>query len=141
MMTECRRRSARFPLEFPALLRWQVGRLMHTVRTRTKNISRSGLYLQLQDAHQPNSRIEFEVELPPSPTAETGALLRGKGRLVRREDLGNQVSGFAAVIERYEFIATNLPAASETPGEAKPPEPAARNRSRKPVSGPAVARR
>ena len=140
-MTECRRRSTRFPLEFPARLRWQAGHLIHTERTYTKNISRSGLYLLMQRDHQPDSRIEFEVELPASQTGEPSALLRGKGRLIRREDLGNQVSGFAAVIERYEFIATNLPAASETPGEAKPPEPAARNRSRKPVSGPAVARR
>jgi len=67
-MTEPRRRSTRFPLEFPALLRWQVGRLVHTVRTNTKNISRSGLYIFLKRDQQPSSRIEFEVELPPTTT-------------------------------------------------------------------------
>ena len=142
MMTECRRRSTRFPLEFPALLRWHVGRLMHTVRTKTKNISRSGLYLQLQNDHKPNSRIEFEVELPPSPTAETGALLRGKGRLIRREDLGNQVSGFAAVIDRYEFITTTPTVTPDIPGETKPadPAPAERTSSKKSASRRAAAR-
>jgi len=96
-MTECRRRSTRFPLEFPALLRWQVGRLIHTVKTNTKNISKSGLYILLKRDQQPSARIEFEVELPPTSSGEPGAILRGKGRLLRREDLGNQISGFAAV--------------------------------------------
>ena len=109
-MKECRRRSTRFPLEFPALLRWQAGRLVHTVRTNTKNISRSGLYILMKKDQQPASRVEFEVELPPTTTGEPGALLRGKGHLVRREDLGNQVTGVAAAIERYEFITTSAPA-------------------------------
>jgi len=109
-MKECRRRSTRFPLEFPALLRWQAGRLVHTVKTNTKNISRSGLYILMRKDQQPSSRVEFEVELPPTSTGEPGALLRGKGHLIRREDLGNQVSGVAAAIERYEFITTSVPA-------------------------------
>ena len=109
-MKECRRRSTRFPLEFPALLRWQAGRLVHTVRTSTKNISRSGLYILMKKDQEPASRVEFEVELPPTSTGEPGALLRGKGHLIRREDLGNQVSGVAAAIERYEFITTSVPA-------------------------------
>jgi hypothetical protein len=113
-MKECRRRSTRFPLEFPALLRWQTGRLIHTVRANTKNISRSGLYIFMRKDQDPSSRVEFEVELPPSATGEPGALLRGKGHLIRREDLGNQVSGVAAVIERYEFITTSAPAGNQT---------------------------
>lgn len=140
-MTEYRRRSIRFPLEFPALLRWQVGRLAHTVRTQTKNISRSGLYLMIQRDHKPSARVEFEVELPPSPTGEAGALLRGKGRLIRREDLGNQTSGFAAVIDRYEFITTSLHAASEAPEPANPLEPSGQSRFHPAGATPAEARR
>ena len=138
-MKECRRRSIRFPLEFPAHLHWQVGPFVHTVRTHTKNISRSGLYLMMQRGYQPSSRVEFEVELPTSQTGETSALLRGKGRLIRREDFGDGVSGIAAVIHRYELITTTLPGALEAPEQAKPPEPSGRNLSKKPVSGPAVA--
>ena len=95
----------------------------------------------VQRDHKPSSRVEFEVELPPSPTGEGGALLRGKGRLIRREDLGNQVSGFAAVIDRYEFITTTLPGALEVPEQAKSAEPSGRNLSKKPVPGPAPAHR
>ena len=141
-MTECRRRSTRFPLEFPARLRWQAGHLIHTERTYTKNISRSGLYLLMQRDHQPDSRIEFEVELPASQTGEPSALLRGKGRLIRREDLGNQVSGFAAVIDRYEFITTTPAVTSDSPGETKPADPALEERpsSKKSASRRASAR-
>lgn len=140
-MKECRRHSIRFPLEFPARLRWQVGRLPRTVRTQTKNISRSGLYLLIQRDQQPSSRIEFEVDLPPSPTGEAGALLRGRGRLIRREDLGNQVSGFAAVIDRYEFITTSLSAGSEVLGMANPPEPSGRSQFHPAGASPAMAHR
>jgi len=140
-MTECRRRSTRFPLEFPALLRWQVGRLIHTVKTNTKNISKSGLYILLKREQQPSSRIEFEVELPPTSTGEPGAILRGKGHLLRREDLGNQVSGFAAAIDRYEFISTAVPLASIPVQVAETPQPEARDSAKKPVSKPSHARR
>ena len=140
-MTECRRRSTRFPLEFPALLRWQVGRLIHTVRTNTKNISKAGLYILLKPDQKPSARIEFEVELPPTSTGEPGAVLRGKGRLIRREELGNQISGFAAAIDRYEFISTSVPPGSIPVQAVEAPQPAARDVARKPVSKPSHARR
>ena len=138
-MKECRRRSTRFPLEFPALLRWQAGRLVHTVRTNTKNISRSGLYILMRKDQQPSSRVEFEVELPPTATGEPGALLRGKGHLIRREDLGNQVTGVAAAIERYEFITTSVQAA----GNAQTLEKSGADVGRlpkRPASGPVLVR-
>lgn len=141
MMTEYRRRSIRFPLEFPALLRWQAGRLVHTVRTNTKNISRSGIYILLKRDQQPSPRIEFEVELPPTSTGEPGAVLRGKGRLLRREDLGNQVSGFAAAIDRYEFISTGLPSAANLDQQAEPVNPAARNPAGESSTALSAARR
>ena len=127
-MKECRRRSTRFPLEFPALLRWQVGRLVHTVKTNTKNISRSGLYIHMRPDQQPGSRVEFEVELPPTSSGEPGALLRGKGHLIRREELGNQVTGVAAAIERYEFITTSVTAAGNLHRTAKPAASVGRRR-------------
>src|SRR3990172_11063542 len=110
----------RFPLELPALLRWQVGRLVQTVRTHTKNISRSGLYLLMERNQQPSSKIEFEVELPAPKTGGPGARIRGRGRLIRREDLGAKKSGFAAVIDRYELITTTPLGAPENFGKAKP---------------------
>jgi len=137
-MKECRRRSTRFPLEFPALLRWQSGRLVHTVKTNTKNISRSGLYILMKREQQPSSRVEFEVELPPSASGEPGALLRGKGHLIRREDLGNQVSGVAAAIERYEFITTSVPAGN--PRKLETSQADARRTSKRSATGPVLVK-
>ena len=140
-MKESRRRSTRFPLEFPALLRWHVGRLMHTVRTNTKNISRSGLYIFMGKDQQPSSRVEFEVKLPPTSTGEPSALLRGKGHLIRREDLGNQVSGVAAAIDRYEFITTSVPASGNVHKAAKPAADVGGRLPKKSASGLALVRR
>ncbi|MGH9783840.1 MAG: hypothetical protein ACRD88_06600, partial [Terriglobia bacterium] len=111
------------------------------VRTNTKNISKAGLYILLKPDQQPSARIEFEVELPPTSTGEPGAILRGKGRLIRREDLGNQVSGFAAAIDRYEFISTAVPPGAIPVQAAETPQPAERGMAKKPVSKPAHARR
>jgi hypothetical protein len=131
------RRSTRFPLEFPALLRWQVGRLVHTVKTSTKNISRSGLYILMGGDQQPGSRVEFEVELPPTSPGESGAVLRGKGHLIRREDLGNQISGVAAAIERYEMITTSPAVPGNLHKLPKPPMDAAPKARKK--SAPVIA--
>jgi hypothetical protein len=70
---------------------------------------------------QPSSRVEFEVELPPTSTGEPGAVLKGKGHLIRREDLGDQITGVAAAIDRYEFITTT----NGTAGNHKATKPAA----------------
>ena len=118
-MSESRRNTMRFPLELPALLRWQVGRLVQTVRTNTKNISRSGLYLLMEKNHQPSSKIEFEVELPTTSAGGGSTLLRGKGRLIRREDLGNQKSGIVARIDRCELVTTIPPAVTGDSGKAR----------------------
>ena len=131
-MSDSRRRSTRFPLEFPALVRWQVGQLVETVKTQTKNISRSGLYLLMEKDQSPSSKIEFEVELPPPPTGGSGALLRGRGHLVRREEIGETQTGVVAVIDRYEFITTTPPGATEEPEKPSPAAPPGRNPSRNP---------
>jgi hypothetical protein len=128
--------STRFPLEFPTLLRWQVGRLVHTVKASTKNISRSGLYIFMKRDQQPGSRVEFEVELPPTAAGGPGALLRGKGHLIRREDLGNQISGVAAAIERYEFITTSVASPGNFQALPKPPADAPQVRRK---SAPVIA--
>ncbi|MBI4460190.1 MAG: PilZ domain-containing protein [Acidobacteria bacterium] len=102
-MKNNRRRSTRFPLELPASVHWEEGTDTRTVQTRTKDISSSGLYLMLEKEHRPNSRIQFEVRLPDSFGAGSGAVLCGKGRLIRQESLSGRQIGFAAVIERCEI--------------------------------------
>ena len=109
-----KRSSLRFSLEFPTLLRWKKGNRTHTLHTETKNMSSSGLYLLAGPRDRPSDRIEFEVRLPAEVAGGTGVVLSGKGRLVRREELGNKRVGFAAIIDRYKFSPA-APLAEKTP--------------------------
>lgn len=121
-MKDKRRSAPRFPLELPTTLRWEEENRIQTVRTRTQNISRSGLYLQIARDRRPNSRIEFEIELPAPQPGGTRAVLHGSGWLVRREKLGNNSLGFAAVIDRCTLRPLAPPTVPEQPtGKTVPP--------------------
>ena len=111
---DSRRSSLRFPLELPTKLRWKDGEQVHTLHTHTTNMSSSGLYLLAGTQDPPGSIIEFEVKLPAEMTERAGVVLRGKGRLVRRENLAGERVGIAAVIERYQFSLEEPPAEEPT---------------------------
>ena len=99
-----RRSSLRFPLELPARVRWMEDNQNRTLDMQTKNMSSSGLYLLADTQNQPGTRIEFEVKLPAAIVKGAGVVLRGKGHLVRRDELeGNRV-GLAAVIDQYQIF-------------------------------------
>lgn len=105
-----RRSSLRFPLELPTRIRWVEDNQTRTLDTQTKNMSSSGLYLLVGPQDQPDARIEFEVQLPSTIVKGAGIVLRGKGHLVRRDELeGNRV-GLAAVIDQYQFFSEDSPA-------------------------------
>ena len=99
-MNNNRRRATRFPLKLPAVVQWEEDNDTRTVQTQTTNISSTGLYLMLEKQHRPSSRIEFEVRLPNSPNVGDGAVLFGRGRLIRQEQHNDHRIGIAAVIER-----------------------------------------
>ncbi len=97
-----RRSSLRFPLELPTQVRWVENNQTRTLHTQTKNMSSSGLYLLADTQNQPGARIEFEVKLPAAIVKEAGVVLRGKGHLVRRDELEDNRVGLAAVIDQYQ---------------------------------------
>jgi len=108
---EFRRQSTRFSVEVPALFWSAPGTRSKGMQTLTKNISRTGLYLQGEANLPIGAPILFELELPAPFGGGTGGLLRGRGRLVRSEVRGNTQIGVGATIDRYEF----LPAANPSP--------------------------
>ncbi len=109
-----RRSSLRFPLELSARVRWVEDNQTRTLDTQTKNMSSSGLYLLAEPQDQPGARIEFEVQLPAGIVKGAGVVLRGKGHLVRRDELeGNRV-GLAAVIDQYQIFSEDSPAGDST---------------------------
>src|SRR5688572_1237773 len=54
---EGRRHAVRFPMELPGTLRWQEQDRVQTANTRTKDISRTGLYIRIENKQIPTSRI------------------------------------------------------------------------------------
>jgi len=112
---DTRRNAIRFPLELPALLRWEEGGETRLLHTQTKNMSSSGLYLMVSSDNQPHTQIDFEVQLPAEGEGTSGVLLRGKARLVRREELDQERVGIAGIIDHYEFSSQS--AVGEEPSE------------------------
>ncbi len=108
---EFRRQATRFSVEVPVRFWPARSARSEGVQTLTKNISRTGLYLQGEANLPIGSPILFELELPAPFGDGTGGLLRGRGRLVRSEVRGNKQIGLGATIDRYEF----LPAANPAP--------------------------
>ena len=109
-----RRSSLRFPLELPTQVRWVENNQTRTLHTQTKNMSSSGLYLLAEPQDQPGARIEFEVKLPAEIVKGARVVLRGKGHLVRREEMEDNRVGVAAVIDQYQFFPEDSPAGDST---------------------------
>jgi hypothetical protein len=96
-----KRSAPRFPLETAALLWLKDKDRPRTIRARTKDISRTGLYFYAD--FQVSPVFNFTVRLPPSITGKDGDLMRGEGRFVRYDLLDNRRIGFAATIERFQI--------------------------------------
>jgi hypothetical protein len=102
-VTHQQRSKPRFRVEVPALY-WAAGDdCLRALRTRTKDISRTGLYFYGEFDKPLGSTFEFEVQLPAPFGKGAGGLLRGQGKLVRCDALGDERIGFAATIYQYEF--------------------------------------
>ena len=97
------RRTPRYNVEVPALYWLAGGDRLSAIRTRTKDISRAGLYLYGEFDKPLGSTFEFEVQLPAPLGKGAGGLLRGQGKVVRRDALGDERIGFAATIYQYQF--------------------------------------
>ena len=95
-------RSTRYCLEAPALFWGTESDRTRCIQTRTKNISRTGLYLYGEFDAPLGASFNFEVRLP-APVGGTGGVLRGEGKLVRKEALGEERIGFAVAIYQYKF--------------------------------------
>jgi len=98
-----RRTSFRFPLELPAVLRWEEEGAARTTASITKNISSTGLYVMVDKEQRPASTVAFEVGLPARSKQASGLLLRGSARLVRCEELGENRVGLAATVSKIEL--------------------------------------
>ena len=107
-----RRQATRFELEAPAVLWPDAANPLRSLRTRTKNVSRTGFWLHGELSNKIGAPIRFELRLPSPIGGETGCLLRGTGTLVRHDVLEDKRVGFAARIDRYTILPLPKPDAA-----------------------------
>lgn len=73
---------------------------------RTRDISSTGVYLEMAESPQPGSRLEFLLTLPTEITLTGPVQIRCLGKVVRVDRGLDRRVGVAATIERYEFVRT-----------------------------------
>ncbi len=110
-MSEDKRRARRFDLHLPVTVT-SIGEKEAAAAVRTKDISSSGLFIELDERVQPGTKVEMLVTLPREITQAGAVRLRCTGRVVR-VDRQQERTGLAVTIERYEFL-RNREAESDT---------------------------
>lgn len=106
-MLDEKRRARRFDLALPVTL-VSVGEKDTGQTVRTKDISSSGIFLELDEKVQSGTKVEMVVCLPEEITQAGAVRLKCIGRIVR-VDRADQRMGVAITIERYEFLRSQNP--------------------------------
>src|SRR5437868_14739504 len=70
------------------------------VRGETKNVSSAGVLFTAEGLLPLGESIEYVITLPRTPGARKDVRLRCVGKILREDS----ASGFAASLERYEFL-------------------------------------
>lgn len=72
----------------------------------TRDLSNRGVYffLDLADGTLIDNEFEFMVDLPPEITLSTSCSIRCQGRLVRKENTPQDLTGVAAEILKYSIL-------------------------------------
>jgi hypothetical protein len=102
-----RRTMRRFDMRLPAVVRLEGASEFHT---ETQNVSARGVFLYLDRALAPGSRLEVTMTFPPHITLTDAVRVRFTARVIRVESpLPSLRIGTAAMIENYEFLRSNGP--------------------------------
>lgn len=74
------------------------------LRAQTRDVSYRGLYFLVEAGFELGSTIDFVITLPRQVTQSDDVNIRCQGQIVRVEPSSNGRTGFAAKIDRYEFL-------------------------------------
>ena len=105
-MTE-RRTARRYDLSLPVNVRTPLNREPGAQSGHTRDISTRGVYFIMEKELLAGTEIDFTLTLPAEITRGTEVFVRAHGRVVRvdrKPDDARDLSGVAAVIERYDII-------------------------------------
>jgi hypothetical protein len=101
-MAESTRAYRRIPVALPVSLRWRTpAGAERQIRGKTENVSGAGLFVVAPVRLRRETPISFTVLLPQEVT-RVPIELACQGRVVRSSRVG-EVSGFGAIIDKYEL--------------------------------------
>jgi PilZ domain len=97
------RKSRRFLVQLPLIVRWTNGTLIEQAETETKDVSSGGVRFHLPKALKSGSPVEVLMTLPRQMLLVGSVRVRCRGRVVRTSQGSDNVEVIAE-IERFEFI-------------------------------------
>ncbi|HUO59780.1 MAG TPA: PilZ domain-containing protein [Candidatus Acidoferrales bacterium] len=95
-----RRQSSRYPIPTTVEFLFDSG---ERLRRSTRDISASGFFVYVQDAHRIQEHVRFLIIFPEVITTSHKLLALCEGVVVRREP-GDQMIGLAVKIQKYNFL-------------------------------------
>lgn len=98
-----RREARRFSMSLPMRVLPREGSSPE-LRAQTRDVSYRGLYFLVEAGFELGSSIDFVITLPRQVTQSDDVNIRCQGQIVRVEPSSNGRTGFAAKIDRYEFL-------------------------------------
>lgn len=98
-----RREARRFTMNLPVRV---LPRESHNreLTANTRDVSYRGLYFLADAQFQVGAEIDFVLTLPQHMSQSGDVDIRCRGQIIRVEPSSNGRTGFAAKIERYEFL-------------------------------------
>lgn len=96
------RNARRFDLRLPVTV-LALGDSTMDERARTRNISSSGMFVELDANPQPGTPVHLVLELPPETTQCGVVRISCKGAVVRSDRNSVARTGIAVRIEQYHF--------------------------------------
>ncbi len=92
-----RRKHVRYNLRLPVLFSWKNGRREHIEDGCTGNISTHGVYVTCKADHCPpiGKRLTITLVMPAAASSASGAVLKGTGRIIRRQAAHGELASFA----------------------------------------------
>lgn len=112
MIEREQRKSRRFLIQLPVVVRWTDEKLIGEAVTETHDVSSHGLRFDLPKNLKDGSALEILMTLPQEVTHAGPVRVNCKGRVVRTRLKGLDKVEIAAAIQRYQFTRNSENAAA-----------------------------
>jgi len=107
-----RRMARRYELSLPVVVRIPLKHPPQSASGKTRDVSTRGVYFLIAQNLEPGTALDFMLTLPAEITRGTEVFVRAHGKVVRVEQKrsnGEELTGVAAVIEKYDIVRAEPP--------------------------------